>query len=149
MKRCWDSHTGSQDIPGDYRTYFRMPVISWNVLASSVAVPAPLHNLNMCRTSWNSMNSTRHRSMMMDMTFHITPKRHIPQYSPPPLGRRMTVFHVQSNSNYPMSNIICIISMTIHHLEGSGFYSACAAISHIFKCSARIPDGPLAQFGLM
>ena len=50
------------------------------------------------------MDSARLWSMMMDMTFHSNSTRPITWYSPTPLGVRMTVFHVQSNANYPMSN---------------------------------------------
>ena len=62
------------------------------------------------------MDSYRLWSMMMDMTLNSIFTRPITWYSPTPLGVRMTVFHVQSNANYPMSNARLIISTEIHHL---------------------------------
>ena len=64
-----------------------------------------------------------------------------------PLGIRTMVSQVQSVSKSIIPNNSCIISTTIFHMVGSWFSSYFAAASQIFKCSYRIPDGPLYQFG--
>ena len=93
-----------------------MTSICWRVLAPKFAIPVHIHALNPFKTSFKSLKSERHWSMLIMMTFQSTSTRPMMWYSLLPLGMRKMVAHVNSLEKYPVPNYSCIISTTIHHL---------------------------------
>ena len=112
---------------------------------SNIVVPVTLQSLNPCRMLWNFMESSKCWSIMTEITFQRTSTRKITWFFPLHLGIGTTVSHVNSVTNYPATNTICIISTTIFHLERLGFYSARVTTSQIFRISTCIPNGPLER----
>ena len=88
------------------------------------------------------MESTRHRSMMMVMTFQSTSTRPTTRHSYLPLGTRTAVFHGYSTTKFPVANASWMIYTKIFHLEGSVFYSTHAASNNLFRCYACILNPP-------
>ena len=123
-----------------------MSSIFWRILAPKLAIPVHIHALNLCITPFNLLDSDKHRSMLIMMTFQSTSTRHMMWYILLLLVISTMVAHICSLEIYPYPNENCIISTTIRHLVVSGFSSVCANTIHIFKCSDRILDGPPYQF---
>ena len=93
-----------------------MTSICWRILAPKLAIPVHIYALNPCKTSFNSLKSERHRSMLKMMNLQSTFTRPMMWYFLLPLGTGKMVAHVHYVANYPVPNDSCIISTTIHHL---------------------------------
>ena len=121
-----------------------MSSICWSILEPKLAIPVHIHAMNLCKTSFNSLESDRHRSMLIMATFQSTYIRPMMWYYPLPLGINMMVSHVHSVANYHVPNDSRIIFTTTHHLGGSWFssvYATASPMPPLTVVSATMVDG--------
>ena len=104
------------------------------------------------------MEAVIRRCKIAATTFHITSTSPIPQYYCLPFGIITTACHVASSANSSSRNAVCMISTRFSQCVSpsspsvvpspfsAARYSLLDAASHPFRCSARIPEGPLDLF---
>ena len=112
-------------------------------LASRVVVPIPLPYLNPCRAPWRYISILRRLFMIVLIIFQVTSTITIHLQSPFLFVIRIIVVQVSSAGILPSRNVSWAI-LTKASIYLSGLFSHVASLSHIFLCSAHIPEGPPA-----
>ena len=123
----------------------------WNSLASCcsrfasmITVPVPLPCLNPCKALCKIKVLHGRMVTIYLKTFQMTSTNPMPLYHPPHFGISTIVFHDIASEVYPSRNATCVILANLSHLSVSGSFSLISSHSHVFSCSAFIPDGPPA-----
>ena len=114
----------------------------WDILDYSADVPFPLTCRNPCRASFRETVTLMQVFMMEMIIFQITSTRPLSLYYPRPFGMRIMVVHASSAVRQPSRNCRCIILTTTYHLVLIGSSSCVASMSHVLRCSTRIPNVP-------
>ena len=112
-------------------------------LDSNVAIPVPLPFPNPFMASWINMDDLWCFFMMVLIILHITSSNPMPLYPPFTFFMRIIVVQVSSAGILPSRNVSWAI-LTKASIYLSGLFSHVASLSHIFLCSAHIPEGPPA-----
>ena len=124
-----------------------MDISCWSSLASRIVVTLLRPAWNQCSVSWYPIAEVSLWLMISMVVFHKTSTRPTPlKLIPSPFGISTIVIHVPSYARVPLWNATCTKATTLSQWVLSVSTSRVDSLSHLWRCSARIPNGPPDQF---